>query len=241
MAEVALTLDVDWAPEIAIDSVAEQLVAHRVRATWFITHMSPAVERLRRHPELFELGIHPNFLQGSSHGDTPSEVLRHCLSLVPDAISMRTHALVQSTPIFDLVMEETPIRIDVSLFLPRATWIRPVEYLRHGRVLVRVPYFWEDDFEMARGVQNERRLAPLLSGPGLKVFVFHPIHVYLNSARMAPYESLKWKVPRLAEAAPGDVAPFIERMGEGMQTLFMELVKHLADHGGMSCVRDLRE
>src|SRR5207244_3974947 len=77
--------------------VAEQLMASQVRATWFVTHMSPAISRLRRNPELFELGIHPNFLPGSTHGDTPDAVLRHCRALVPDAVSMRTHCLVQST------------------------------------------------------------------------------------------------------------------------------------------------
>ena len=68
MDSVVLTLDTDWAPDFVIDFVAKQLVAYQVRATWFVTHASPAVERLSQHSDLFELGIHPNFLPGSTHG-----------------------------------------------------------------------------------------------------------------------------------------------------------------------------
>src|SRR4028119_935918 len=92
---VAITLDVDWAPDFVIDSVAETLRRARVKCTWFVTHPSPAVDRLRRHPELFELGVHPNFLPGSTQGATAADVLNYCRRLVPDARSMRTHSLVQ--------------------------------------------------------------------------------------------------------------------------------------------------
>ncbi len=72
MSRAAITLDVDWAPDFMIDAAAQALVDREVKATWFVTHASPAVERLREHPDLFELGIHPNFLAGSSHGATPA-------------------------------------------------------------------------------------------------------------------------------------------------------------------------
>jgi peptidoglycan/xylan/chitin deacetylase (PgdA/CDA1 family) len=66
---VCVTLDVDWASDAMIDQTARILLEHEVPATWFITHASAAVDRLRDHPELFELGIHPNFLPGSTHGE----------------------------------------------------------------------------------------------------------------------------------------------------------------------------
>ena len=48
-----LTLDVDWAPDWVIDEVSAILVEKRVRATWFVTHGSPAIERLKDYPGLF--------------------------------------------------------------------------------------------------------------------------------------------------------------------------------------------
>src|SRR5262245_52214399 len=115
-----LTLDVDWAPDFIINFVSTILIQNKIRATWFITHNSPSIEKLRAYPDLFELGIHPNFLRGSTHGTTEVDVLMHCMKLVPGATSLRTHGLFQSTGLLAQVVELTSINTDCSLFLPHA-------------------------------------------------------------------------------------------------------------------------
>ncbi len=237
MNDVVLTLDIDWAPECAIDWIAAHLVRRQVRATWFVTHMSPAIARLRDHPELFELGIHPNFLPRSSHGATPAAVLNHCMGLVPEASSLRSHALVQSTPLLTLIATSTPITVDVSLFLPYMPDIRAVDLRVGGRALLRLPYFWEDDVEM---LQTDPcwRLAPLLADSGLKVFDFHPIHVYLNESKIEHYRTLTSRLPRLQDADEGDICGLV-RTGDGPRSLFLEIVEHLARSNQSVCVRDI--
>jgi hypothetical protein len=237
MTDIVLTFDVDWAPDFAIDFVAEQLLDRRLKATWFITHQSPALERLREHPELFELGIHPNFLPGSTHGPTPGEVLRYCMKLVPEATSLRTHGLYQSTPLLDEVLSNTPITRDVSLFLPHASLLQPVQYDWKGRTLLRIPYYWEDDLEMERGSPCWR-LADLKTGQGLKVFDFHPIHVYLNSATMRSYTEVKQIAPGLDQVAQSDASGYIFD-GEGTRTMFMEVIDHLAATGRSLRIKDI--
>src|SRR5260370_36233031 len=81
MDSLVLTLDIDWAPDFVIDHVAQRLIEHQVCATWFVTHASPAVDRLRRRPDLFELGIHPNFFPGSTQSQEPRQDLKFCLDL----------------------------------------------------------------------------------------------------------------------------------------------------------------
>lgn len=236
--QVVLTLDVDWAPDCAIDWVAQQLVTHGVRATWFVTHLSPAVERLRERPDLFELGIHPNFLTGSTHGATTDAVLDHCLALVPAATSVRTHALVQSTPILVRILERTAITTDVSLYLPYTPGLRPVESRFGHRSLLRLPYFWEDDDEMQQP-RPDWRLATLLGvGPGLKVFDFHPVHIYMNATDMEQYRRLTAGMSRLEDATEADVCGFV-RAGDGTRSLFVELVEHLASAGDSQTVREV--
>ena len=230
MNSVLLTIDVDWAPDFVIDFVAQHLVESRVRATWFITHQSPAVERLRRHPELFELGIHPNFLPGSSHGRTTAEVLVHCMGLVPDAKSMRTHALVQSTPLLTCVLNETPIAYDLSLYLPRAFWARPVEYSVGDRLLVRIPYVWEDDFEMAMPDPDWTLPSICDDGERLTVLDFHPIHIYLNSETMAPYAELKQRHRSLSTIKQEAIDPFVTE-GEGTRAAFGRAIARLSGAG----------
>ena len=51
----------------------------------------------------------------------------------------------------------------------------------------KVPYFWEDDVAATYG-ENLGEIAQLTKRKGLKVFDFHPIHVFLNTERMERYE-----------------------------------------------------
>jgi peptidoglycan/xylan/chitin deacetylase (PgdA/CDA1 family) len=233
-----VTLDIDWAPDYAIDYVAELLAEHDVRATWFVTHGSPAVTRLSQRPELFELGIHPNFLPGSTHGKTHEEVLSHCVAIVPGARSMRTHGLYQSTPLLEQVLNRTHITADVSLFMPHTRALSPVEYRWHGRELLRIPYYWDDCYEMER-ISPDWHLAPHFVGNhGLKVFNFHPIHIFLNSPDMSGYSTLKQSGQRLSDISLAEAERFIHP-GHGSRTIFLELVQHLERTRFSSRVQDL--
>lgn len=235
---VALTLDIDWVPDFVIDFVAGLLLDYGVRATWYVTHDSAATKRLSQHPDLFELGIHPNFLLGSSHGSNPEDVLFHCMKLVPDAISMRTHSLVQSTPLLDTVARSTPVRIDTSLFLPHAPFLVPVDYPLPNGSLTRIPYFWEDDLEMYRAKPCWSPVTLIENSGGLKVFDFHPIHVFLNSPDMQPYTRLKRQVSNLAQADPELVMQFVAS-GSGSRSAFLEVLRFASAHNNNWIIRDL--
>jgi len=235
----ALTLDVDWAPDFMIDAAAAALLEREVRATWFVTHASPAIERLRERPDLFELGMHPNFLAGSSHGATPAEVVSHCSRLVPEARAVRTHCLMQSTPLHDELLRRSAVEVDVSLFLPHAHGVAPVvQWSPEGRLL-RIPYVWQDNMEMY-SPHPVWDAAAVLDAPGLRVFDFHPAHVWLNSRSFEPYERMKSEVP-LAALSQEQAAPF-RNAGTGAMTAFLDLADRLArDHGGGARIRDLAE
>lgn len=225
-AQPVITLDIDWAPDYAIDFAASLLIEAQVRATWFVTHNSPAVERLRDHPHLFELGIHPNFLPGTTHGKTESEILSHCMSIVPQASVVRTHGLVQTSNLLEKIIDETPISVDVSLFLPHATALEPVVYYwENGKRLVRLPYMWEDDFEMVRpdSVWDLGRMID--SGKGLMVMDFHPIHVFLNSVKLATYRSVRAK-GNLNDMSEDIVREFVET-GRGAGYAFRSAIERM--------------
>ncbi|MEM7125483.1 MAG: hypothetical protein AAF702_04100 [Chloroflexota bacterium] len=238
MNEPIITLDIDWAPDFVIDFVADILREHQVRATWFVTHASAAIERLRKTPELFELGIHPNFLANSTHGSTIPDVLQHCMSLVPEARCMRTHSLYQSSPLLANVLRYTPIRMDVSLFLPRAKSLQPIEHIWCGETLRRAPFYWEDDFEMGRPDACWQVEPYLTSDDGLKIFNFHPIHIYLNSADMLPYQALKRDCHHLLSATLTHVDKHVQD-GTGSRTIFLQLAQYLAIQRTSYCIRDI--
>jgi len=232
----ALTLDVDWAPDFMIDAAADALIARDVRATWFVTHASPAIERLRERPDLFELGIHPNFQAGSTHGGTPEAVVAHCLALVPEARAVRTHCLLQSTPLHDTLLAGRRIEVDVSLFLPRARHVEPVVQHSPGGRLLRLPYVWQDNMEMY-SPDPQWDVGAVLTGDGPRIFDFHPVHVWLNSAQFAPYERMKQAAP-LPRLAAEEAARF-RHQGTGTMTAFLDLADRLAAADGGARISDL--
>lgn len=222
---VAITFDVDWAPDWCVELCADLCERAAVPATFFITHASPALAALRRQPSV-ELGLHPNFLPGSSHGETPRAVLDHCLALVPEASAMRTHGLFQSSALFALVSDHYPrIETDVSLLLPFHRNLAPTDLFMGAshRRLTRLPYCWEDD--VAATWPEWRWNADPMTSPGLAIFAFHPIHVALNTARLEPYEALKHALAGkpLAAVNREELAPFIDH-GPGTRDFLARLL-----------------
>jgi hypothetical protein len=227
-----LTFDIDWVPDFIINFVAEKLIEKNIPATWFVTHPSIAVERLKDYPELFELGIHPNFRDNSSHGKDPLEVIHYCLNLVPDARTMRTHGLIQSISLFDTIIRETQIIADVTTYMPHTPNLIPAEYWREGRMMLRIPTYWQDELEMTRPQPIWEPDSLLNNGTGIKVFNFHPIHVYLNSIDSQPFSQIIKRIPQLLEAKPTDLNEFIHQ-GTGTLTLLQKLLDTKANFIGL--------
>jgi hypothetical protein len=209
---VAITLDVDWAPEEAIAATAAVLDAAGVKATYFATHDSEALRRL--DPERFEIGLHPNFNDALSDLERPLEELG---ALYPDALGARSHSLFVSSQILGLYRRHG-LRYEANVFLDGHPDLRPVPRFAD---LVSIPFNWSDDKHLERG-RDFTVEATGLDRPGLKVFNFHPIHVFMNTTSDAHYASYREHYRDAAALQPhvGD--------GDGIGTLFERLVKAIA-------------
>jgi hypothetical protein len=225
----AITLDTDWAPDWMLEEVISILIEKDVKSTWFVTNDSSVLNLIRRESRLFEIGIHPNCLPGSSHGKTEDEVLNHMRQIVPHAISMRTHGLYQSSSFLRLAARRYEIKIDVSLLLPGTQHIEP-HILHFGDAkLLRIPFFGEDDLEMLSRNPAWRLSNPKYYCSGLKIFNFHPVHIVLNSPTMDLYNTLK-SSRSLSQWTPEFVRSH-RWSGEGTRSLFMDLVHCLKGSG----------
>jgi len=187
---MVFTLDVDWAPDGVLSYVNDLFDDNGITVTWFATHDSSFLQHVRTS-DVHEIGIHPNFKENSTQGNSPEETLRHLLDFYPGAISARTHGLLQSTSLMKL-MADAGIRNDVSLFLYRSTSVETHVLPLPDRLSIRrFPYVWEDDFGMMDEESDFSETIPALEELSFVIFDFHPIHVFLNSRSMDLYKQMK--------------------------------------------------
>lgn len=182
-----LTFDIDWACDEVLANTIDLVENADVVATWFVTHNTPLLKRLRANPK-FELGIHPNFnfllSSDTQNGGSVEEVIDQLLAIVPEAKSVRSHSMAQSSNILQ-IFSDKGLTHDANHFIPEQARIELKPWqLWNG--LIKVPYFWEDD--LACIYFKNTPIQDLTKRSGLKVFDFHPIHVFLNTESLARYE-----------------------------------------------------
>lgn len=177
---VALTFDIDWAPDFAIEAVLSALDRAGVSATLFVTHPTPLLTGL--DPSRFELGLHPHLPDRLDLNAALDKVR----PLAPDARGVRFHRLIQSTPLM-FELGALGFAYDASLLLPYQPGLRP---FRFPAPLVRIPYSFEDDVHAFVGRPWDDASIGL-TAQGLKIFDFHPIHVFLNTEDLSRYARAK--------------------------------------------------
>lgn len=228
---VCLSFDQDWAPAWATLAIHDRLVEAGLRGTLFVTHDCPSLAAIRAAGEL-ELGWHPNFLPGSSHGDSLASVLDTMARWVPEATGARAHCLIRGTPYLQaydargLIYDAADLHDGAPGLAPFVSWTG----------LVRLPIWFEDDVHLLRGRPCELP-ALALDEPGLKVMTFHPVLVALNAADLAGYEALKADLRGrgvgLTDASPDHFAPFVETSRPGVRDLLHAVVDWLAARPGL--------
>lgn len=185
--KIFLSLDIDWAhDDILLDSI-ELIEGAGASATWYVTHETPLLNRLRKNPN-FELGIHPNFnflLEGDSrNGRDAAEVIDRMLEIVPEAKSVRSHSLTQSEKLLDLFASRGLTHVGNN-YIPSMQNMR-ISPWRLWSGLVIVPHCFQDNVEL-----RIKRNGFNLIRDGLVVWDFHPIHIFLNTENINRYESTR--------------------------------------------------
>jgi len=237
MNDIVITFDVDWAPDFMIAKVANKLIENSIKATWFITHDSAGIRRLFKYSDLFEIGIHPNFMPGTTQGKNYHEVMEHLMKIAPHAKSVRTHGLFQSSSIMKMIAVDFGLENDTSIYLREVPHIRPFEAYYDDMILLRIPYFWTEDGEMYKPDPSFLLHDKRLDLSGLKIFAFHPLHIYLNSKDMRNYSSLKCRCD-IRNCTEIEAKPYINR-GIGTNSLFQELIQYIHNHNESKNISDI--
>jgi peptidoglycan/xylan/chitin deacetylase (PgdA/CDA1 family) len=180
------TSDIDWAPEAVIADTIELFNKYNVKCTFFCTHQSAVIDSIKQDKN-FELAVHPNFipLMNQQKG-TINEVIEKVLEIVPNAKGVRSHSLVQSTPLFQ-VFKDFGFQYEANTNLPYKNEITPYK-LWNG--LVKVLHNFEDDVHfMYKYPFNDTKINTFTNP--LNVFSMHPIHIYLNTDTEQTYNNAR--------------------------------------------------
>jgi len=187
------TSDIDWASEAVIAHYFQRLPLDELKLTVFVTHKSEIIEREFQAGRLSR-GIHPNFLPGSSHGDSFREIIETCLSFAPEALCTRSHRAFDVTDTAHLLRNEYHLRCcsnTITTLTPRITpfWLESR--------LLQVPVFFEDGSflynNLGLTIEPYRKY---FTSPGLKVISFHPMNMAFNTPEIAWMRQIKDSMSR---------------------------------------------
>ena len=205
-----LTFDQDWAPAWATIDILETLSRYGLVGTLFVTNECSSLQAARSQ-RVVELGLHPNFLPGSSHGSTFDEVLDHVHSIAPEAQGVRAHGLMRGTPLLQNY-KQRGFKYDASDLLDGEPNLRPFS---SWTGMWRLPIWWEDDVAMHRGFDPKAELPTVHTG--LRVINVHPVLHALNASTLDGYDALKSRLRShgrpLTDATREDIKPFREDVG----------------------------
>ncbi len=189
------TSDIDWASEAVMEEYFRLLPPELLRLTVFVTHRSEVIERAFLAGRL-QRGIHPNFLPGSSHGDSFREVIETCMAFAPEATCSRSHRGFDVTDTAHLLHNDFHIRCCSNTITTLTPKITP--YWLESKLL-QVPVFFEDGSflynELGLSIEPYRQY---FTAPGIKVISLHPMNMVFNTPRLAWMRQIKDSMSREA-------------------------------------------
>jgi len=183
-----ITSDIDWASEAVMSSYFDYILPMRRKPTLFVTHNSPLIEE-RFKEGLIDRGLHPNFMDGSSHGNSFREIADTCRAFAPESYGFRSHRAFDVTDITHMMHNDYGYKYvsnQITIMQPN---VKPI---LHESGLINYPVFFEDGTHL----YNELDLSVCLfdkyiTSPGVKILSFHPMNFVFNSPSYLYMRSIK--------------------------------------------------
>jgi hypothetical protein len=187
----AVTVDIDWACEAAIEIALIYFEARDIPVTIYTTHDS---EIIRAKIRSLEVGLHPYFSLDSSHGSHIEETVASVLGLPHNLKSYRCHKFTLSNEI-QLAMKRVGMLCSSNI----CTNLELINPFLNRFDTLEFPIYMEDGGFLYN--KHPLIITSLLRGhmmsEGLKTIVIHPMHLILNTPFWDYMANLKGKINRL--------------------------------------------
>lgn len=190
MNKLLVTIDIDWACESAIEETLGYLKDLKIKPTVFTTHNSKAIEQVLG---TIEVGLHPNFTPGSSHGQTIDEVVRYVTDLPHNMAAFRCHRFFTCNTSKQALLE-AGMRISSNT----CTDLEILPTFKDRFNMLEIPVFLEDGGYLWRKhpLVLDQTLQDKLSMDGYKVILIHPMHFSLNTPNFEYMYDIKQTISR---------------------------------------------
>lgn len=232
----SLTFDIDWAPDFILEDIMVRLEGFGLKATFFATHPASVLEQ---PPDWLEVAWHPNFLPNSTQGHSEREILDTLAEWFPQAKGVRSHSMYWHGALAS-VYQSYGLVYDSSLLMPGCPHLQAYQHCG----LWRIPVWWNDGLHLHNQVDCSSLPIADLESPGLKVFQFHPIHIYLNSNQLRDWHRVKGalELSRGFQFVTKDqLMPFC-KPGNGIGTFFDLLCSWLRERNSITfCLSELSD
>ena len=212
---IVFTSDMDWVPEEVLADTLGLFQKYNIKCTIFATNASKELEQCNQ--DLFEIGIHPNFngLLAGQEGSIHS-IIEPLMNLFPDSKGVRSHSLTQNSHILSAFVEYG-LLYDVNQFRPYSKGLEPFQLWNN---LVRIPFNWADDVHCGYNMPHINSGLDI-SGDEMNVFLFHPIHIFLNTESTERYEAAKKYYHE-----PKKLVDYRNTKTKGTRTLLIDLLEY---------------
>lgn len=208
-----VTIDLDWAVEPLLRDTVQILNDYGIKATFFLTN---PVDFGILHGH--EIAIHPIFEKFSEQ----EEVLKNTLDFLPTKQSKgsRSHRMYFNSPLLS-IYEKFGIKYDSNFDIPVESMCQP--FFFKGSDVLEIPVYFADDTHFHTSSRFDLQ-GVNLNDSGVKVFLFHPFHIFMNTNSNEFYQSHKPNYKNY------DYLSKHRNDKNGIRNLFINLLDYIKDH-----------
>ncbi len=187
------TSDIDWASEDVMDEYFKTINPLNIKPTLFVTHYSKIIEENFTIGNI-DRGIHPNFLNNSSHGSSFEEIIETCIKFAPESYGFRSHKLFDVSDITHLLKDKYDFKYVSNLGTIMHNNIKPI---LHESGLIHFPIFFEDGTHLFNELNLDfKKYIDLFTSPGIKIISFHPMDFVFNTPEISYMRKIKDSLTR---------------------------------------------
>lgn len=225
---VLFTIDTDWAPDFMIKAISSVFLDNNIPATFFVTHKSEYLKDLSTEKN-FEIGIHfykfaykDESTQKKHDQELTNFYQEICNFYNINITSNRFHRLQYSYRDFEF-LKKLGVKNDLSTLLFNQQNIDPHYNILYD--ITQLPYFFEDGICENIGYNFYSNID--IFSKGMKIFNFHPLNIYINSAEKKHRENFLFNVSSLVNVKESFANAFINKKMFGSHDFLKELIQKL--------------